>query len=146
MPSIIIDRLQDPGNVGSILRAAAAFGFKQVIALKGSSALFSGKTLRAGMGAHFSLHLHEQAELSDLKLLNIPLLATSPHTDLILQQAKLPFPCAWVLGHEGQGICPELMQQSELTLRIDQPGGEESLNAAMAASICMYESTRQQRY
>lgn len=59
VPTVVLDRLQDPGNVGSILRSAAAFGFRQVLALKGTAALWSPKVLRAGMGAHFGLHLVE---------------------------------------------------------------------------------------
>lgn len=142
--SIILDRLQDPGNVGSILRSAAAFGFKQVIALKGTSALWGIKTLRAGMGAHFSLCLFEQMDVSDLTHLDVPLLATSSHTSFKLHKTNLPSPCAWIFGHEGQGVSQTLLNQSQHTVCIEQPGGEESLNAAMAASICMYESIRQQ--
>lgn len=143
MPTIILDRLQDPGNVGSILRTASAFGFHQIIALKGTCALWSSKVLRAGMGAHFSLQLTEQLNPEELSVLELPLLATSSHATESLQNSQLPWPCAWVLGNEGQGINSQLLEQSHLTVRIDQPGGEESLNAAIAASICMYESTRQ---
>jgi RNA methyltransferase, TrmH family len=140
--TVVLDRLQDPGNVGSILRCAAALGFKQVLTLKGTASLWSPKVLRAGMGAHFALRLHEGLELADLAALSVPLVATSSHATAALGQAPLPSPCAWVLGHEGQGVAPELLARCALTLRIPQPGGEESLNVASAAAICMYESTR----
>jgi TrmH family RNA methyltransferase len=71
--TVILDRLQDAGNVGSILRSAAAFGFKQVVALTGTAALWSPKVLRAGMGAHFGLQLVESASLEDLSALTVPL-------------------------------------------------------------------------
>ncbi|MGL4668644.1 MAG: TrmH family RNA methyltransferase [Saezia sp.] len=141
--SIILDRLQDPGNVGSILRSAAAFGFQQVIALKGTCALWGGKTLRAGMGSHFSLNLLEHVELADLESLELPMLATSSHSSLKIHQTDLPYPCAWIFGHEGQGVQQDLLDKSKHIVCIEQPGGEESLNAAIAASICMYETVRQ---
>lgn len=136
--SVVLDRLQDAGNVGSILRSAAAFGVPQVIALKGTAALWAPKVLRAGMGAHFSLRLVEGAEPEALDALRVPLLATSPHGGLLLGQTPLPHPCAWVLGHEGQGVSPALMARCADTVRIPQPGGEESLNVAAAAAVCLF--------
>lgn len=142
LPTVVLDRLQDAGNVGTILRAASALGAAQVVALKGSAALWSAKVLRAAMGAHWGLHLVENATMDDLAALKVPLVATSSHADHSLPQAPLPDPCAWVLGHEGQGVAPELMRRCAMTVSIPQPGGEESLNVAMAASICLYESLR----
>ncbi len=139
-PSVVLDRVQDAGNVGSILRSAAAFGFTQVLALKGTAALWSPKVLRAGMGAHFGLHLVESLEFPALEALQVPLLATSSHQGGLLHQAALPWPCAWVLGHEGQGVGPELMARAQQLVRIAQPGGEESLNVAAAAAICLHAS------
>jgi TrmH family RNA methyltransferase len=144
-PSVILDRVQDAGNVGSILRSAAAFGFGQVIALKGTAALWSPKVLRAGMGAHFALSLVEGVELSGLDGLQIPLAVTSSHQGSFLHElgrAGLPWPCAWVMGHEGQGVREELMRRASLQVRIGQPGGEESLNVGAAAAICLYVSSQ----
>jgi TrmH family RNA methyltransferase len=138
--AVILDRVQDAGNVGSILRSAAAFGFRQVIALKGTAALWSPKVLRAGMGAHFALHLVEGVEQGALEKLALPILVTSSHQGALLHQAQLPWPCAWVLGHEGQGVSPGLMAQAAVSVRIAQPGGEESLNVAAAAAICLHAS------
>ncbi len=142
--SVILDRVQDAGNVGAILRSASAFGFKQVVALKGTAALWSPKVLRAGMGAHWGLQLIEGASLSLLARLSVPLLVTSSHRGDFLHQAllkgALPMPCAWALGHEGQGVCAELEAHAAMHVRIAQPGGEESLNVAAAAAICLHAS------
>ncbi len=143
--SVVLDRLQDAGNVGSILRSAAAFGFAQVLAIKGTAALWSPKVLRAGMGAHFALRLVEGLDEAALAALAVPLVATSSHAAAALAQADLPHPCAWVLGHEGQGIGAALLARCALQVRIPQPGGEESLNVAAAAAVCLYESARQTR-
>jgi TrmH family RNA methyltransferase len=143
--TVILDRVQDAGNVGSILRSAAAFGFKQIIALTGTAALWSPKVLRAGMGAHFGLQLLESASLDDLSVLTVPLVVTSSHQgdflQNLMQNKQLPSPCAWVMGHEGQGVRSELLQQAKVSVRIGQPGGEESLNVAAAAAICLHASS-----
>lgn len=138
--AVVLDRLQDAGNVGSILRSAAAMGFAQVLALKGTAALWSPKVLRAGMGAHFALHLVEGLSVDDLGALAVPLLVTSSHEGDFLHQARLPWPCAWVLGHEGQGVNAALQAMASQSVRIAQPGGEESLNVAAAAAICLHTS------
>jgi TrmH family RNA methyltransferase len=143
-PTVVLDRLQDAGNVGAILRSAAAFGFSQVVAIKGTAALWSPKVLRAGMGAHFGLHLVEAADPALVAgELQVPLLATSSHADHLLHRSALPWPCAWVLGHEGQGVSDALMAHCDRAVGIPQPGGEESLNVAAAAAVCLYESVRQ---
>ena len=142
--TVILDRVQDAGNVGSILRSASAFGFKQVVALKGTASLWSPKVLRAGMGAHWGLQLIEGAAMDDLQGLTVPVVVTSSHQGLFLHDAlrrkALPMPCAWALGHEGQGVCAELEGMAALHIRIAQPGGEESLNVAAAAAICLQAS------
>ncbi len=138
--SVILDRVQDAGNVGSILRSAGAFGFRQVIALKGTAALWSPKVLRAGMGAHFGLSLLEGVSLDELQALQVPIVVTSSHQGELIQTLKLPNPCAWAMGHEGQGVCAELMARAAVHVRIGQPGGEESLNVAAAAAICLHAS------
>ena len=143
VPSLVLDRLQDPGNVGNLLRSAAAFGFGQVLAMKQTVALWSPKVLRAGRGAHFGLHLVEGLDLDGLAAFTLPLLATSSHAERAIDSTRLPWPCGWVLGHEGQGVSAALDGRCEAVLRIPQPGGEESLNVAAAGAICLYESARQ---
>jgi TrmH family RNA methyltransferase len=136
----VLDRLQDAGNVGAILRCAAAFGFGQVLAIKGTAGLWSPKVLRAGMGAHFGLRLVEGLEPAALDALAVPVITTSSHGGEFLHQCGLPWPCAWAFGHEGQGVGAEIAARSKLAVRIIQPGGEESLNVATAAAICLHAS------
>jgi RNA methyltransferase, TrmH family len=138
--TVVLDRVQDAGNVGSILRSASAFGFRQVVAIKGSAALWSPKVLRAGMGAHFALYLIEGVDEDDLQALQLPMLVTSSHAGDFLHRAALPWPCAWVMGHEGQGVSATLEDRAAMRIRIAQPGGEESLNVAAAAAICLHQS------
>ncbi|CAN5676164.1 RNA methyltransferase [soil metagenome] len=139
-PTVVLDRLQDAGNVGSILRSAAAFGFTQIVALKGTAALWAPKVLRAGMGAHFGLRLIEGVDLGVLDALAVPMVATSSHRGEWLHRARLPYPCAWLMGHEGQGVSTALEERATHHIRIAQPGGEESLNVAAAAAICLHAS------
>ena len=140
LPTVVLDRVQDAGNVGSILRSAAAFGFRQVLAVQGTAGLWSTKVLRAGMGAHFGLSLAEGLQSDQVRALRMPLLVTSSHQGVDLPGASLPFPCAWVFGHEGQGVAPDLLARADQRVRIPQLGGEESLNVAAAAAICLYAS------
>ena len=142
--TVVLDRLQDAGNVGAILRCASAFGYRQVLAIKGTAALWSPKVLRAGMGAHFGLHLVESVDDAEIATLQVPILTTSSHEGPflheLLQCNKLTPRCAWVLGHEGQGVSQNLMALAGQKVRIAQPGGEESLNVATAAAICLHAS------
>ena len=149
VPSVFLDRIQDAGNVGSILRSASAFGFTQVLARKGTAALWSPKVLRSGMGAHFGLHLVESVEPEHLKDLQIAWLSTSSHQGPFLHTLgatnPIPSPCGWIFGHEGQGVSAEVAQLAHMTVRIAQPGGEESLNVASAAAVCMHASVTMAR-
>lgn len=142
--TVVLDRLQDAGNVGAILRCASAFGYRQVLAVKGTAALWSPKVLRAGMGAHFGLKLVESVSEADVAALQVPVLTTSSHEGPflhdLLQRKELPQKCAWVFGHEGQGVSDSLMALARQKVRIAQPGGEESLNVATAAAICLHAS------
>jgi TrmH family RNA methyltransferase len=141
--TVVLDRLQDPGNVGSILRTASAMGFRQVVALKGSVALWSPKVLRAGMGAHFALTLVEGAAIGDVTALGVAIVGTHLRDAQWLHETPLPAPLAWVFGHEGQGMSDAVSAACTLRDLHAQPGGEESLNVAAAAAMCLYESARQ---
>lgn len=142
--TVVLDRLQDAGNVGAILRCASAFGYRQVLAIKGTAALWSPKVLRAGMGAHFGLHLVESVSEAAVADLQVPVLTTSSHEGHflheLLQRKALTPRCAWVFGHEGQGVSEPLMALARQKVKIAQPGGEESLNVATAAAICLHAS------
>ena len=128
--AVWLDRLQDPGNVGSILRSASAMGVRQVWATPGTAALWSPKVLRAAMGAHFSLQLCEGVTPAELASGRAAWVATSSHARTVLGQIPLPMPCVWIFGNEGQGVDASLLSRCALTVRIPQPGGEESLNVA----------------
>ena len=128
LDSVVLDRLQDAGNVGTILRSAAALGFRQILALKGTAALWSPKVLRAGMGAHFGLRLIEGLAPADLDALQVPLVATSSYAKARLHQIALPNPCAWVMGHEGQGVSAALMARCALTRRANPGAALSCLN------------------
>ena len=114
-----------------------------MIALRGTAALWSPKVLRAGMGAHFGLSLLEGGDLQSLDALKVPIVVTSSHQGELIQNLRPPQPCAWAMGHEGQGVCPDLMARAAVHVRIGQPGGEESLNVAAAAAICLHASSIQ---
>jgi RNA methyltransferase, TrmH family len=141
--TLVLDRVQDPGNVGTLLRTAAAMGLGQVLALVGTAALWSPKVLRGGMGAHLSLNLVEGLSVSDLSALRMPLVGTLPQGQPAIWSTRLPWPVAWVLGHEGQGLAPAVQALCAFSVTIPQPGGEESLNVATAGALCLYESARQ---
>jgi RNA methyltransferase, TrmH family len=138
--TVILDGVQDAGNVGSILRSAAAFGVQQVLALQGTAALWSPKVVRAGMGAHFALKLVENLQPIDIAL-GVPILATHVHKGDYLDQLQaaksIPNPCAWIMGHEGQGVSQAMLDKASQYVRIRQKG-QESLNVAVAAAVCLY--------
>ena len=144
---VVMDQVQDPGNAGAILRCAAAFGFRQVITTSGSVALWSAKVVRAAMGAHFSLQLNESLDVSGILALNIPVLLTDVHQGNFLhelvEEKKLPRPCIWLFGHEGSGVSLNWPHERVQRIRIAQPGGQESLNVASAAAICLHASASQ---
>lgn len=145
LASVVLDRVQDPGNVGSILRSAAAMGIGQVLALQGTAALWSPKVLRSAMGAHFGLRLIEGLAEVDLEVLGVPLVASSSRGGVPVHEAALPRAVAWLLGHEGTGVSASLVARCGLTVQIPQPGGQESLNVAAAAAILFYEAARRAR-
>jgi TrmH family RNA methyltransferase len=144
---IILDRIQDAGNVGSILRTAAAAGFTQVIASTGCAHLWSSKVLRAGMGAHRLLDLYEGWSTQQvLSAVTSPLLAAAAdgELDLFNMPKVLMHPVAWVMGSEGQGVSEELMAQAKgVSIPIDPR--VESLNVSTAAAICLFETVRVRR-
>jgi TrmH family RNA methyltransferase len=92
------------------------------------------------MGAHLGLRLVENAPEDVLSALAIPLLGTSSHAIESLPGAALPWPCGWIFGNEGAGMSAALQTRCAIRLKVPQPGGEESLNVAAAAAICLYES------
>lgn len=142
---LVLDGLQDPGNVGTIWRTADALGADGLILVNGCADPYSPKTVRATMGAAFRLPLWETTpeELSSaLRRAGLPLYATALREDTVdLRQARMDR-CAVVIGSEGRGISEELLARSEQTLRIPMTARCESLNAAVAAAIVLWEMGR----
>lgn len=142
--AVWLDRVQDPGNVGTLLRTCAAAGVSRVLLSKGCASAWSPKVLRSGQGAHFALTLHEHVDLhAALDRLTVPLAVTTLEEATDLYQAKLPAACTWVFGHEGQGVDPTLQAAARLRLHIPHDTqAVESLNVAAAAAICLFEQRR----
>jgi RNA methyltransferase, TrmH family len=144
--AVLLDGLQDPGNLGSILRSAAAAGIRQVFCSPGTVAAWSPKVLRAGMGAHFLLQIYENADLPVLcEHSNVPVLATSSHAQQTIYEADLHAGVAWLFGHEGQGVGEALINAASAQVVIPHLGAMESLNVAAAAAVCFFEQVRQQQ-
>lgn len=140
-----LDRVQDPGNLGTLLRTAAAAGLKSAFLSLGCAAAWSPKVLRSGQGAHFAVQIHEHADLRALHgRLRVPLAATTLERAQSLYRQDLRRPCAWLFGNEGQGVSPELLDVADWRVHIPQSTDVESLNVAAAAAVCLFEQRRQQ--
>ena len=144
--TVLLDGIQDPGNVGSILRSSAAAGFRQILLSEDCAQVWSPKTLRAAMGAHFHLDIHEDSDLSTFleEYRGLAILTALDATDS-LYSLRLQNPVAWVLGNEGQGVRPDVAAVVRQKIRIPMPGAVESLNVAAAAAICLFEAVRQRQ-
>lgn len=143
--AVLLDKVQDPGNFGSIVRSAAAAGIKQVFCSAGTTFAWSPKVLRAGMGAHFLLEIFEGVDLSDLLgRTDIPVIATSSHAEKQLYELDLRQPVAWLFGHEGQGVADDLLARATHRISIPHLGDIESLNVAASSAVCFFEQVRQQ--
>lgn len=150
---VVLDGLQDPGNVGSLVRAAAGAGLGGAVLLQGTAEAYSPKALRAGMGAQFRLSLWEGVErahwleLSAKRgMLNVLTLAPHAAETTSLWEARAltqPSPLAWIMGQEGDGLHPGwLAPAPQLRLTIPQASGLESLNVTTAAAVCFFERAR----
>jgi TrmH family RNA methyltransferase len=143
----LIDQLQDPGNVGSILRSAAAAGIKKIFCSPSTVAAWSPKVLRAGMGAHFIVDIYEHRDLPALiQAASIPVIATSSHATQTIYGYDLSKKFAWLFGHEGQGVSDELLALASVQLAIPQDPAIESLNVAASAAVCLFEQLRQTNF
>jgi TrmH family RNA methyltransferase len=141
--AVLLDGVQDPGNLGSILRTAAAAGFRQVLLSSDCARAWSPKTLRAAMGAHFSLDIHESGDLPGfLSAYRGQSIVTTPDAAADLFTVELDRRIAWIFGNEGQGVRPALALLAGTRLRIPMPGTAESLNVGAAAAVCLFETVR----
>ena len=141
---VLLEDIQDPGNLGSILRSAAAAGMHHVCLSATAAQAWSPRVLRAAMGAHFALAIHESVDLpAYARRFAGRVCALSPHAPQSLYSADLAGPLALALGNEGNGLSPALAAAASLHLSIPMPGRIESLNVAAAAAVCLFELARQ---
>lgn len=143
--AVLLEDIQDPGNVGSILRTAAAAGVSRAYLSPQCADPWSPKVLRAGMGAHFFLLIEPQADLVAVaRSWTGTMMAAAAQAPNSVFDAVWESPVAFVIGNEGSGISAPLLAAVGRKVRIPMPGGMESLNAAAAAAVCLYEAVRRQ--
>lgn len=141
---VLLEAIQDPGNLGSILRSAAAAGASDVYLSGDCTDAWSPKTLRAAMGAHFLLRIHERSDLATVaRTFSGKVIATTLKAETSLYQTRLTGPIAFVFGNEGMGLSEAVLQAASEQISIPMQGGTESLNAAAAAAVCFFERVRQ---
>lgn len=155
--ALLLEDIQDPGNLGSMLRSAAAAGCDAVFLSPGCADAWSPKVLRAAMGGHFSLRIYEQQNLPGVAkafceqpLLGLPaypsagqLLATILHATHSLYDCDLRGNVAFMVGNEGAGMSDDLLRLATQKITIPMRNKVESLNAAAATAICLFEAVRQ---
>jgi RNA methyltransferase, TrmH family len=147
-PIVVAGGIQDPGNLGTVLRSAEAFGAAGVLLGENTVSLFNTKVVRGSAGSVFRIPI-ARAKIADvipkIREAGIRLLATSSHKGTLLDQAKLSAPVAIFIGSEGAGLARDLMAQMDEVVAIPHSPQVESLNAGVAASIVLYEAMRQRR-
>ncbi len=141
---LLLEDIQDPGNLGSILRSGAAAGCDAVFLSRGCADAWSPKVLRAAMGGHFFTRIYEAQDLSKVAASFQGMkLATSLHARASLYECDLSGNLAFMLGNEGAGLSEGLLKLATHEVKIPMPGGVESLNVAAAAAVCLFETVRQ---
>jgi TrmH family RNA methyltransferase len=141
---LFLEGIQDMGNIGTILRSAAAFGVPDVVLAKGCADPWAPKALRAAMGAHFSLRLLQTDDLAAaMERFAGQTVCTAPHRGMALDMLDLRGRVGWIFGAEGRGVSDEIAARAALSARIPMETGAESLNVAAVVAICLYERSRQ---
>lgn len=144
--ALLLDGVQDPGNLGTILRTSAAAGVSEIYCSANTASAWAPKVLRAGMGAHFGLTIHENVDLSELiSTATVPVLATTLQASASIYEADLTRPVAWIVGNEGQGVDESLLKDNVTQVNIPQAPNVESLNVSAATAVCLFEQVRQRR-
>ena len=139
---VLLEEVQDAGNVGALLRSAAAFGIRDAVLGRGCADAWSPKVLRAAAGAHFSVAIAEQADLfAAIETFGGAAVCTVPRGGTPIAQAALPRRIAWIFGAEGRGVSKALAARATHTVSIPMQGLAESLNVAAAAAICFYQAS-----
>ena len=144
--ALMLDAVQDAGNVGALLRTAAAAGVVDVLLGHGCAGAWTPRVLRAGQGAHFSLRIREQVDLPvAIAGYAGSTLATVAREGESLYALDLNPPVAWIFGNEGAGVSPHLIDAATQRVTIPMHAATESLNVAAAAAVCLFEACRQRR-
>ncbi len=143
---VVLENIQDPGNLGTIIRSADAFGAKGVFVSKESADIYSDKVLRSTMGSLFHIPVIDEVSLPELfKAMSkekVKIYTSSLSVKKGLEAVKFPKKCAVVIGNESKGISESTEKAADSLFKIAMPGSAESLNAAIAASIIMYEISK----
>jgi TrmH family RNA methyltransferase len=140
--TVFLEGVQDPSNVGAIVRSAAAFGIGRVLLDRECADAWSPRALRAGMGGHFALRVYETGRLADyMDRFKGTLACALPRGGVPLHEAPLRSPMGWIFGAEGPGLSEETLGKAALRVTIPMTDGTESLNVAAAAAICFYEAS-----
>jgi TrmH family RNA methyltransferase len=145
---LVLSGILDPGNLGTMLRSAEAFGANGVLLANGTVNQFNSKAVRASAGSLFrmpALAVKSGETIGRLRSAGVRLVATSSHGGTPADQANLTGPLAFFIGNEGSGLPRELVSQMDDTIVVPHCGPAESLNAAVAASVLLYEAARQRR-
>lgn len=142
---ILIDQVQDPGNLGAICRLALAVGIRDIMLADGSVDAFAPSVIRASAGAVFDLNIYQKTDLAQFITTHADyqFIATSSHAEKNIFELDLTGKIGWLVGNEGAGVSPALLQMATLTTKIPQSDKLESLNLAMATTVCLYEQFRQ---
>jgi TrmH family RNA methyltransferase len=139
--TIFLEGVQDPANVGAILRSAAAFGIGRVVLDRGCADAWSPRALRAGAGGHFALGIAQTEDLgAEMEAYKGTVACTVPRGGIALADAPLDRGTAWVFGGEGSGLSDDTIRRADLRVTIPMASGTESINVAAAAAICLYQS------
>jgi len=139
---LFLDRVQDPGNVGTIIRTADAFGFDAVFLSKGCADVYSPKVVRATMGSIFHLPIIQNVAVEEIKAIGNKIYSSTLETNEFLNKLEIPESFTLVIGNEGKGISEEVKSITDKFVKIKMNGNAESLNASIAAGILMYEFSK----
>jgi len=139
--TVFLEGVQDPSNVGAIVRSAAAFAVGRVVLDRACADAWSPKALRAGMGGHFGLQITQTRDLgAEIEAFNGIVAVTVPRGGVPLSEARLDGTLGWVFGAEGRGVTEAIANRAKLRVTIPLTPGTESLNVAAAAAICLYQA------
>lgn len=144
---LLLDKVKDPGNMGAIIRTADAFGIDGVIVTEGCVDIYNSKVVRATMGSIFRVPIYNESNgveiIKELKKKGLLIYSTSLEESKYIQNVDFNKSCVLIIGNESRGVSQDIIALADELIKIPMPGGAESLNAAIASSIIMYEATMQ---